>query len=37
LAGELVDQFPDFSEFFLAMLDYNREVFQSLADEVKPA
>jgi hypothetical protein len=37
LAGELVDQFPDFSEFFLAMLDYNREVFQDLADEIKPA
>ena len=23
-AGELIDKFPDFEEFFLAMMDYNR-------------
>lgn len=28
-AGELIDEFPSFSEFFLAMVDYNR---QQLAD-----
>lgn len=24
-AGQLIDRFPDFDEFFLAMVDYNRE------------
>lgn len=25
IAGQLIDEFPDFAEFFLSMVDYNRE------------
>ncbi|HYR50137.1 MAG TPA: SMI1/KNR4 family protein [Candidatus Eisenbacteria bacterium] len=30
LAGTVVDRFPSFAEFFLAMMDYNREEVQEL-------
>ena len=30
LAGQLIDRFPDFDEFFLAMIDYNREDVKAL-------
>jgi len=30
-AGQLIDRFPNFDEFFLAMVDYNREEAKALA------
>lgn len=31
-AGRLIERFASFSEFFLAMVDYNRQEFDQLAD-----
>jgi len=33
LAGEEVDRFPSFEEFFLAMLDYNRQEINNLKED----
>ena len=30
VAGQLIDTYPSFDEFFLAMVDYNRHVYQKL-------
>lgn len=32
-AGQLIDTFPGFDEFFLAMVDYNRLEYQRLVDD----
>ena len=32
-AGGLVDQFPDFNEWFLSMVDYNRRQFQKMREQ----
>ena len=32
LAGGLIDRFPSFSEWFLAMIDYNRHIYQQITN-----
>ncbi|PQO36130.1 SMI1/KNR4 family protein [Bremerella cremea] len=32
LAGQLIDSYPDFDEFFLAMVDYNRDQARSFEE-----
>ncbi len=34
-AGGVIDQFPDFNEWFLSMVDYNRRQFQKLREQNK--
>jgi hypothetical protein len=33
--GQLIERYPNFDEFFLAMLDYNREEIRSLEEEAR--
>jgi hypothetical protein len=34
-SGQLIERFPDFDEFYLAMLDYNRKEIQYLEEEAR--
>ena len=36
LAGQLIDRFPSFAEWFLAMVDYNRREYQRMTGQLGP-
>ena len=36
LAGELIDTFPNFDEYYLAMVDYNRREIQRFEGTLRP-